>query len=66
MVRLWIAGSLLIDVEEGVAGFVFPIGSNGESPNMRFSGSLRSKAPHQMNREEMKARRKWNSECEWY
>lgn len=27
---------------------------------------MRSKAPHQMNREEMKARRKWNSGCARY
>jgi hypothetical protein len=38
---------------------------DGESPNMRLSGSS-SKAPHPMNREGMKARRKWNSGDEWY
>jgi hypothetical protein len=27
---------------------------------------VRSKAPHPMNREEMKARRKWNSGSEWH
>jgi len=43
----------LIDVEEGLAGFVFPIGPNGESSNMRLSGSCGLRRPSD-EREEMK------------
>jgi hypothetical protein len=32
----------------------------------RLRRLMRSKAPHQMNRDEMKARRKWNSGWAWH
>jgi hypothetical protein len=32
-------------IYEGLAGFVFPIGPNGESPNMRLSGSCGLRRP---------------------
>jgi hypothetical protein len=38
-------GFSLIDAEEGLAGFVFPIGPNGESPNMRLTGSCVLRRP---------------------
>jgi hypothetical protein len=59
-------GFSLIDAEEGPRRVCFPYRSKRRVTEHATFRLMRSKAPYQMNREEMKARRKWNSGCEWH